>query len=105
MLSATDSANTKPEQTACTSNATPPCMPIASCTRTAVAGIVRSGVQVASTIRSTSAPLMPACFSAAVAAPIARSDVCSPSAAIRRSLMPVRCVIHSSVVSTMRAMS
>ena len=41
-----------PEHTACRSNAAPWWMPSASCTATAVAGKVLSGVEVASTIRS-----------------------------------------------------
>ena len=50
--SAVASAKTKPEHTACTSNAAPCVMPSPACTDTALAGNVLSGVAVASTIRS-----------------------------------------------------
>ena len=54
--------------------------------------------------RSTAARAW-ALASAARAALSARSEVNSPGAAIWRSRMPVRCTIHSSVVSTERARS
>src|SRR3954452_4543711 len=104
-LSATASAKMKPEHTACTSKAAPRFIPSCACTLLAVAGKVWSGVAVASTITSRSLPLIPACSSARRAAPKARSDVSSPSAAIRRSEMPVRCRIHSSEVSSRSASS
>ena len=56
------------------------------------------GVVVASTSRSISSPVRPALLSAASAAWVARSEVSSPSAAIWRWRMPVRCAIHSSDV-------
>src|SRR5438132_5813041 len=59
-----------------------------------------SGVTVATMIRSMSDPSSPACTSACRAAGSARSDIASSSFAIRRSRMPVRSMIHSSVVST-----
>ena len=75
-------------------------MPSVACTVTAVAGKVLSGVEVASTIRSIVGASTCASASAARAAAIARSEVSSPSAAMWRSRMPVRCTIHSSEVST-----
>ncbi len=59
-----------------------------------------SGVAVATRMRSISSAVMPASSSAFCAALDARSLVCSSGAAMRRSLMPVRETIHSSVVST-----
>ncbi len=64
-----------------------------------------SGVIVATMIRSRSRGFTPACASAARAAGIARSDIASVSAAIRRSRIPVRVAIHSSEVSTISARS
>ncbi len=75
-------------------------MPSAACTVTALAGKVWSGVEVASTIRSIDWASISAAASAARAAAMAMSDVVSPSAAMCRSRMPVRCVIQSSLVST-----
>ena len=75
-------------------------MPSFFWTATAEAGKVWSGVAVASTIMSMSAGVSPALASAAFAASKPRSEVNSPSAATRRSRMPVRCRIHSSDVST-----
>ena len=65
MLSATWSAQTKPAHTAWTSKAMPPVMPSLACTLVAVAGKVLSGVDVASTSRSSAAASMPADSSAA----------------------------------------
>ena len=93
------SAKMKPAQTACTSKAKPPRMPMALCTLTAVAGKVWSGVAVATISVSMSAPLSPASASAARAAAVARSEVISPSEAKWRRSMPVRVRIHSSEVS------
>ena len=73
--------------------------------RTAVAGKVRSGVEVAQTMRSMSIGSMPARTSAWREAAMPRSEVSSPSSAMWRCSMPVRSRIHSSVVSTRRAMS
>ncbi len=94
--------NTNPEHTACKSNAAPCVRPSPACTDTADAGNVLSGVEVASTIRSIDCASTPAAVSAARAAASAMSAVVSPFAAMRRSRMPVRCVIHSSEVSTIR---
>src|SRR6218665_613430 len=80
-------------------------MPMLSCTVTAVAGNVWSGVVVARKIASISAPVRPAAFSARSAARVAMSEVFSPSPAMWRLRMPVRCAIHSSVVSTSLARS
>jgi hypothetical protein len=66
----------------------------------AVVGKNMSGVEVATITRSTSAASTPARSSAERAAGRARSLAASSSAAIRRSLIPVRSVIHSSDVST-----
>ena len=51
-------------------------------------------------MRSISVGEIPACSIAARAALVAMSLVYSSGAAMRRSLMPVRVVIHSSDVST-----
>ena len=59
-----------------------------------------SGVEVATMTTSSSAGSTPARSSAWRAAGIARSLAAWSSRAIRRSLMPVRVVIHSSFVST-----
>ena len=104
-LSAVVSAKTKPEQTAWMSKAAPLVMPRPAWILTAVAGKVRSGVAVAQMTRSMSTGSMPARTSACLAAAMPRSEVNSPSAAMWRCLMPVRSMIHSSVVSTMREMS
>jgi hypothetical protein len=77
-------------------------MPRSACTSTAVAGKVLSGVEVASTIKSIDCASTPAAASAARAAASAMSEVVSPFAAMCRSRIPVRCVIHSSEVSTIR---
>src|SRR5688500_13701604 len=76
-----------------------------SCTIDDVAGMGLSGLVVAQIRRSTSSSAMPACLMAAVPASIARVDVVSPSPAIRRSRMPVRATIHSSLVSTLASRS
>jgi len=59
-----------------------------------------SGVMVATMIRSICSAVTAALFMALRAAWVARSDVNSSLAAKRRSLIPVRVVIHSSEVST-----
>lgn len=64
-----------------------------------------SGVMVPTMMRSISAASIPAFSSAFLAAPVARSEVFSPSAAMCLDLIPVRVVIHSSVVSTMLSRS
>ena len=68
----------------------------------AVAGKVRSGVAVAQMTRSMSTGSMPARTSAWREAAMPRSEVSSPSSAMWRCSMPVRSLIHSSLVSTMR---
>ena len=74
--------------------------PIFCCTRQAVFGNGMSGVMLATMIRSICSAVMPAISIARLAALAARSEVNSVAAAMRRSLMPVRVVIHSSEVST-----
>ena len=64
-----------------------------------------SGVAVATRMRSISAGEIFACSIAFNAAFAAMSLVCSSLAAMRRCLIPVRVVIHSSEVSTMRERS
>ena len=61
-----------------------------------------SGVAVATSSKSISVGEIFACSSAFSAAFAAISLVCSSLAAMRRSLIPVRVVIHSSEVLTMR---
>ena len=95
----------KPEHTACTSKAAPPVMPRPAWILTAVAGNVRSGVAVAQMMRSMSLGSMPERTRAWREAAMPRSEVSSPSSAMWRCSMPVRSLIHSSVVSTMRARS
>jgi len=80
-------------------------MPSSAWMVTAVAGKVWSGVEVARMMRSMSSGASPASSSAARAARAPMDEVSSPSAAIRRSLMPVRSVIHRSDVSTSLARS
>ena len=58
-----------------------------------------SGVQVATMIRSMALGLIPPNSIACRAAAAPMSEVNSSSAATRRSLMPVRSMIHSSEVS------
>ena len=70
-----------------------------------VEGNIMSGVTVATIRRSTSVPSLPACSSACRAAGIERSESACESAAMRRSRMPVRSMIHSSDVSTICASS
>ena len=61
-----------------------------------------SGVVVPTTMKSMSAGVRPARRIASRAASAARSDVATPGSTMCRSRMPVRCRIHSSVVSTSR---
>ncbi len=93
------SAKTNPAQTAWMSKAKPCVMPRPACTMVAVAGNVRSGVDVARTMASMSSGSSPASSSAARPARIARSEVYCPSAAKCRRSMPERERIHSSEVS------
>jgi hypothetical protein len=69
-------------------------------TNTAVAGIGMSGVTVAMRIMSRSLADSSAASRACLAAAVAMSLVTIPSGAMRRCLMPVRSVIHASLVST-----
>jgi hypothetical protein len=92
----------KPAQAAEISRQAALVAPIFFWTKQAVAGKSMSGVAVATRIRSISAGEIFACSIAFSAAFAAMSLVCSSFAAMRRSLMPVRVVIHSSFVSTMR---
>jgi hypothetical protein len=67
-------------------------------------GKVWSGVQVATMMRSMSASqLIPAASSALRAASAPSVAVVSSGPAMWRNLMPVRSVIHSSEVSTLRS--
>ena len=59
-----------------------------------------SGVVVPTTMKSMSAGVSPARSIAFRAASVARSDVATPGSTMWRCLMPVRCWIHSSLVST-----
>src|SRR6185312_15213508 len=89
-----------PEHAASKSNAAARLAPSLCCTRQAVEGNGMSGVMVATMIKSICSAVTPAMAMARRAASAPRSDVYSLSAAMWRSLMPVRVVIHSSVVST-----
>ena len=64
-----------------------------------------SGVMVATMMRSICSGVMPPLFMALSAALAAMSEVNSFSAARRRSLMPVRLMIQSFEVSTIRSRS
>src|SRR5919106_1607775 len=90
----------EPAHAASTSNAKALRAPSLACRKTAVAGIGMSGDTVPTMIASSSSGRVLAISSARTDALSAMSEVSSPSAAIRRSLIPVRSVIHSSVVST-----
>ena len=59
-----------------------------------------SGVTVPTMIRPMSSGVSPAFAIAVIAASFPRSDVATPGSTMWRSRMPVRCRIHSSVVST-----
>ena len=59
-----------------------------------------SGVTVPTMITSMSSGVRPAFAIASRAAIVARSLVATPGSTMCRSRMPVRCMIHSSVVST-----
>jgi hypothetical protein len=102
---AISTANKNPAQAAETSKHAALEAPIFVCTKQAVAGKTMSGVAVATRIKSTSSGLTLACAKAFRAAFAAMSLVCSSFAAMRRSFIPVRVVIHSSFVSTMRERS
>src|ERR1051325_7452348 len=89
-----------PEHAASRSKAAAFRAPIFCCTRHAVEGNGMSGVMVATRMGSSCSPVTPAIFIARCAAFVAKSEVNSSAEASRRSLMPVREVIHSSDVST-----
>ena len=104
-FSATSRAYKNPEHAADKSKAaTPGLMPSADCTKQAVDGNVMSEVTVPTITRSISLAATPEDLSAARAAFTAISVLVSP-AETRRSLMPVRVKIHSSVVSTIPSRS
>src|SRR3954451_442560 len=90
----------KPLQAADMSKAGVLFRPSDAATKQAVEGKTISGVIVATMIRSSSEAAMPAESSALRAAAVASDAVVSPSPAMRRSLIPVRWTIHSSLVST-----
>src|SRR4051812_29732241 len=92
----------KPLQAADMSNAGTPGSPRSAPMKHAVDGKTISGVIVAQTIRSRSFGSMPAASMALRAAAAPRVAVDSPGPAMRRSRMPVRWTIHSSLVSTIR---
>src|SRR5579859_6178093 len=71
----------------------------------AVAGKDISGVTVPTKIASTSVAGIPRCFSASLAASIARSEVAIPLSTICRWRIPVRSMIHWSDVSTILSRS
>ncbi len=94
------SAYVKPEHAAPRSKPHARVAPILCCSRHAVLGNIMSGVVVPTTMKSMSAGLRPACAIALSAASFARSDVATPGSTMCRSRIPVRCWIHSSLVST-----
>src|SRR5437868_5152260 len=90
----------KPEHAAPRSNPHAFRAPIFACTMQAVLGKIVSGVVVPTTMNPTWAGVMRASFNADSTACTARSDVATPGSAMCRSRMPVRCRIHSLLVST-----
>src|SRR3954454_8048658 len=94
-----------PLQAADMSNAGTPGSPSSAPIKQAVDGKTISGVIVPTTISSISAGVSPAASMARRAAAVPRVAVVSPSETIRRSRMPVRWTIQSSLVSTIRANS
>mmetsp|Transcript_7033 Transcript_7033/g.16372 ORF Transcript_7033/g.16372 Transcript_7033/m.16372 type:complete len:301 (+) Transcript_7033:668-1570(+) len=97
-------ANRKPEHAAVRSNATASLAPIMLATYGASPNM-SSGELVATTTRSMSAALRPESSSACIAALTSRSLNVSVPSRQWRDPMPVRVMIHSSVVSTMSSMS
>src|SRR3990172_3743939 len=89
-----------PEHAAEISSAAARRAPRPSCSRQAVAGKGMAGVMVATRMRSRSMGSSAAASSAFSAASSARVAVSSPALQTRRSEIPVRDVIHSSLVST-----
>jgi hypothetical protein len=94
----------KPEQAVFRSSAAGAEMPSRPATRLATLGQRSAEEQVATTTMSMSPAVRPALASAFAAAATAMSATVSPSA-IRRSAMPTRSRIHSSLVSTILASS
>ena len=76
------------------------CAPILVCTRHAVLGNIMSGVTVPTTMKPMSSGVRPAFAMALIAASLPRSEVLTPGSTMCLSRMPVRCRIHSSLVST-----
>ena len=93
----------KPEHAAFVSIAAAPTAPMFFCTKEAVFATMVDGVQVARSTRSMSLPSTPAQARACFAATVAKSAV--ETWLTRRDLMPVRVVIHSSLVSTILLIS
>jgi hypothetical protein len=89
-----------PAQAAETSKAKARLAPSLACTTTAQDGSGISAEIVATIRMSTSSALVPAMAKACLAATTAMSEVTSPSAAIRLSLIPVRSAIQASLVAT-----
>src|SRR5512133_1897612 len=104
-LSAMERPYTKPEHAAEISKTAALTAPISCWTIQEVAGKGKSGVTVPRTIISSSVASMPAMSRARREASTAKVEVNSPSTAIRRCLIPVLDVIHSSLVSTIRSRS
>ncbi|MNK96152.1 hypothetical protein D3C87_1164190 [compost metagenome] len=80
-------------------------MPSFCCTRQAVLGNTKSGVEVATMIRSMSWRSIPAASIACSAACTARSLAVTSGSAQCRAEMPLRETIHSSLVSMPRSAS
>src|SRR5215210_90632 len=100
MDDATEAAYEKPAHAAARSIAPAPGTPISSPTRHATEGIDSGAVEVPQMTRSTESPATPACSRACFEASTASVAAFSPSPTKRRSLIPVRVEIHSSVVSS-----
>src|SRR5437868_15143476 len=94
--------NKNPAQAAETSRQAAFLAPIFFWTKQAVAGKIMSGVAVATRSRSISSGEIFACSIALSAAVAAMWLVVSSLAAMRRSLIAVRVVVHSWLVSIMR---
>src|SRR5437667_11056977 len=93
------------EEYAQRSNAGVEPIPSDAATKQPVDGNIISGVAVAQITRLMFLASTPAAFIARVAAWLAIVAVDPVDAAIRRSRIPVRCTIHSSLVSTIFARS
>ena len=100
MCEAVVNAYVNPEHAAPRSKPQALVAPILCCSRHAVLGNIMSGVVVPTTMKSMSAGVMPAWAIACSAASFARSEVATPGSTMWRSRIPVRCWIHSSLVST-----